>query len=70
MPIYEFQCSDCETPFEKFVRSFSAINSVVCPDCGGNHVQKRMSTFASSVQGGTISLSSASSGASCSPGGL
>lgn len=70
MPIYEFNCRDCNTPFEKFVRSFSAINEVACPDCGGHHVEKRISIFASSVQGGTIPLSPASSGASCSTGGL
>lgn len=68
MPLYEFDCRDCDSPFEKFVRGFSAIDSVTCPECGGNHVAKRMSSFASSVQGGTIPLASAPA-SSCAPGG-
>jgi len=32
MPIYEYQCSDCENCFEKLV---FGKEDVVCPKCGG-----------------------------------
>ncbi len=67
MPIYEFGCQNCEKNFEKFVRGFNAITSVSCPDCGSEQVQKQMSTFASHVQGGTMTSTSA---ANCAPSGL
>ncbi|NUQ38068.1 MAG: zinc ribbon domain-containing protein [Caldilineales bacterium] len=67
MPIYEFDCQDCHSGFEKLVRGFSAIGSVTCPQCGGQQVQKRLSTFASHVAGGSFSLSAPA--AACAPGG-
>ena len=38
MPIYEYTCKDCETQFEKFVRSMTAEVKVKCPHCGGTLV--------------------------------
>jgi len=68
MPIYEFDCQDCHSGFEKLVRGFSPIGaSVTCPECGGTHVQKRMSTFASHTAGGAFSLNATAP--SCAPGG-
>jgi len=43
MPIYEFKCEDCGKEFEKFVVSFSQINSVKCPECGSDNVRKKVS---------------------------
>lgn len=70
MPIYEFGCDECGTDFDKLVRSASAVNEVVCPDCGSANVTKKFSTFASKVAGSSSSRASTSSSASnCAPGG-
>jgi putative FmdB family regulatory protein len=69
MPIFEFVCQDCGTPFEELVRSASATDEVVCPYCASNQVAKQISTFASKITGASTSFSS-SSAASCSTGSL
>ena len=68
MPIYEYTCQDCETQFEKFVRSMTAQVVVKCPQCGGTHVKKGWSLFGLGAGGGLGDLASAAS-SSCSPGG-
>ena len=50
MPIFEYQCDDCGTKFEKLVRSASA-NGVVCPSCGDSHLTQQFSTFAAHTNG-------------------
>jgi putative FmdB family regulatory protein len=45
MPIYEYRCQDCETRFEKLVRS-SDSNEILCPSCGKNRLELQLSTFA------------------------
>ncbi len=67
MPLYEFDCPGCGRTFEKLVRSASAVDQVVCPLCGNQHVKKKLSTFA--VRGGVSLPSSAAAGSSCAPGG-
>ncbi len=67
MPIYEYTCLDCETQFEKLVRSMSQANEVVCPECGGVHVKKGWSLFGARVNGGVGSLASAAG--NCAPSG-
>ena len=68
MPMFEFVCNDCESPFEDLVFG-TDISGVLCPVCGSNQVKKKMSTFASKFEGSTASLSTAaSSAASCGSG--
>ncbi len=67
MPLYEFRCDDCEEEFEKLVRSASAIDDVICPNCSSRKVTKRMSAFAAPVSGTRSGLSSTST-SSCSTG--
>lgn len=68
MPMFEFVCNDCESPFEDLVFG-TDISGVLCPVCGSNQVKKKMSTFASKFEGSTPSLSTAaSSAASCGSG--
>ena len=64
MPIYEYTCQDCETQFEKFVRSMTQVVEIECPECGGKHVKKGWSLFGTK-QGSGFSLSSAAS--NCAP---
>ena len=60
MPIYEYQCQECNKRFDKFVRSFSAEDQVACPTCGSQQVRKGFSTFASlSSSTGSAAISSA-----------
>ena len=65
MPIYEFACEECDENFEKLVR-ISGVSQVTCPNCGSVKTKKKMSTFASHLEGGSSSFSSSS--ASCSTG--
>jgi len=42
MPIYEYQCNNCDHSFEKLI--FKGDNEqVVCPKCGANRVKKLFS---------------------------
>ena len=68
MPMFEFVCGDCGSPFEDLVFG-NDLDGVVCPECGSGQVKKKMSTFASKVEGGPSSLSfGSSSAASCGSG--
>ena len=49
MPIYEYQCEDCGTKFEKLVRRGE--NAVACPSCGQSHLRTELSTFAAHANG-------------------
>ena len=69
MPIFEFICQECSSPFEELVRSSNAIGEVICPSCGSSQVAKQISTFASKVAGSIGSYSSAPA-ASCNIGSL
>ena len=60
MPIYEYYCPDCEIEFEKLVRLSEANATPDCPECGGQHAQKKLSTFA--MSGGSTGKGAAASG--------
>ena len=66
MPLYEFQCNDCQDEFEELVRSSSTVAEVKCPECGSRHVRRKVSLFASRVTGGGLAAPAA---ASCAPSG-
>jgi putative FmdB family regulatory protein len=66
MPLYEFQCTECDSSFEELVRASAAVTEVECPECGSRHVRRKVSTFASKVSGGGSAFASASS---CAPSG-
>jgi len=66
MPLYEFQCAECDRSFEELVRAASAIVEVKCPECGSEHVRRKVSTFASKLSGGGVGFASA---AACAPSG-
>lgn len=46
MPIYEYQCDDCNTRFDTLVRSLAVADEVSCASCSGEHVRRLVSTFA------------------------
>jgi len=42
MPIFEYVCTDCQESFEKLV---DREESVKCPSCEGDHLEKQFSRF-------------------------
>ncbi|MFI3290887.1 MAG: zinc ribbon domain-containing protein [Opitutales bacterium] len=44
MPIYDFECKDCNQNFEALV-SLSKEKEVVCPNCNGKNLKKLPSLF-------------------------
>lgn len=69
MPIFEFVCQECGTPFEELVRSSNSVDEISCPFCASYQVKKQISTFASQVSGSAGSFASAPA-SSCSSGSL
>ena len=63
MPIYEYQCKNCGSEFEKMVRFSEANKNPECPYCASGETHKKISLFAS--QGSGIGGSSFSTGSSC-----
>lgn len=45
MPIYEYRCHGCMKKFSVLVLSVSR-TTLKCPDCGGNDLERLISTFA------------------------
>jgi putative FmdB family regulatory protein len=66
MPLYEFQCTECDSAFEELVRASTAVANVQCPQCGSKDVRRKVSTFASKISGGGAAAPRAQS---CAPGG-
>ncbi|MDR1817255.1 MAG: hypothetical protein LBR07_03545 [Puniceicoccales bacterium] len=50
MPIFEFECRDCHEVAEIFV---TPSRPPVCPKCGGKHLEKHLSLFATNGPAGS-----------------
>jgi putative FmdB family regulatory protein len=62
MPLYEYECKECGSEFEKMVRFSEANQSQVCPTCQSQDTRKKISTIASrGISSAGISVSSGSS---------
>lgn len=68
MPLYEFQCTDCKDEFEELVRSAAAADDVKCPRCGGEHVRRKVSLFASKSSSASLAFGPAPAASACSTG--
>ena len=68
MPIFEFQCDDCGTKFEKLVRRAGVTSDVVCPSCGDHHLTEQVSRFAAHANGSPARASQNDSVPSCGSG--
>ena len=64
MPLYEFECLECGTAFEKLVKKAGAVSEVACPMCQSVKVEQQISTCASFVKD-----NSAGSSRACTSGG-
>lgn len=69
MPLFEFVCGKCQTPFEELVRSSEAIKDVVCPACGSRQVRRQLSRIATPRPAGSGGYAAAASASACAPGG-
>lgn len=68
MPLYVFQCLDCDEKFERLCSYSTANNGVNCPRCNGKNVERAVSSFASFSKGEggvTKSVGGSSGCASC-----
>lgn len=63
MPIYEYVCQDCQTPFEHLVMGKNG--DISCPKCGSHQATLQFSVFAKPHSDD----SSADAGPSCCAGG-
>lgn len=64
MPIFEFECQECRTEFERIVRRADATADIRCPVCNSSKLEEKFSAFASVSRegGGARSASCAPSG--------
>ena len=63
MPMYDFRCPDCGHEFEELV--FGSRLPKQCPSCGGDGIERKVSTFATRTGrsgGGAPPISSGSCG--------
>jgi putative FmdB family regulatory protein len=66
MPIYEYQCTDCQTTFEKLRPMSKADAPMSCSRCGSSHTSRAISLFAAISKGGNGETRSVSgTGHSC-----
>ena len=58
MPLFTFRCTDCGAQSEQLIKA-EQTDKVVCPECGGNHMEKSLPAFAcgSGQQDGASSCS-------------
>jgi len=62
MPIFEYQCKDCNAKYDVLHKSSVNIEEVTCPKCNSKNNKKLLSSFSASMG------SSSDSGDSCSSG--
>ena len=48
MPLYEYRCLSCETPFETLITKSS--QPIACPSCSSESVERLISMFAVSSE--------------------
>lgn len=65
MPIYEYNCADCERTFEKMRPMSRADDPVACPDCGGTETRRGLSLFAAFSRGNGESNHAVAGGGGC-----
>jgi putative FmdB family regulatory protein len=66
MPLYEYRCTHCDRPFEKYARTFN--EAPECPSCGGSDLTRLLSTFAVSTSGGGSNAAASVSSGGCGEG--
>jgi putative FmdB family regulatory protein len=49
MPLYEYQCEECNTVFERLVLRPQLVGQMTCPQCGSPRTAKVFSTFSTTA---------------------
>jgi putative FmdB family regulatory protein len=62
MPLYEYDCADCGTTFEKLRPMSKAGSPAVCSHCGSAHTSRAISLFTAISRGDSAGASRAISG--------
>ena len=57
MPIYEYQCTNCQSGFELLIRGDE---KAACPECDSKQVEKQLS-IAAAPRGGSLPIAGSSS---------
>ncbi|MBI5677381.1 MAG: zinc ribbon domain-containing protein [Planctomycetes bacterium] len=65
MPIYEFQCDQCNTKFDEYFRSARERKKLFCPSCQSDRIHKIFSVFGMSVGGSVNDNASQGSSGGC-----
>lgn len=63
MPLYEYQCQDCNAVYEQLRRMSEADTDLECPVCRSTHVERQLSTFACSGGGSATGTGAGGCGA-------
>ncbi len=67
MPLFTFDCVDCNEHFEQLVSLNQDLKDIRCPGCDSENLMKKMSRVARSFRPSSSQVQI--SGPSCSPGG-
>jgi putative regulatory protein, FmdB family len=62
MPVFEYQCNDCNKKYEVYHKSVNKTEEVNCPVCNSGNSKKLLSSFSASV---SQSHSESCNGGSC-----
>ncbi|MBS1256412.1 MAG: hypothetical protein MAG581_02235 [Deltaproteobacteria bacterium] len=46
MPLYDYQCGQCESGFTELRRSSEMDSPISCPECGSRETRRSVSSFA------------------------
>ncbi|MFP4496723.1 MAG: FmdB family zinc ribbon protein [Vulcanimicrobiota bacterium] len=69
MPLYEYECKNCQKHFDKITRAGTPDEEIECPKCNKNQAKRKLSTFAFGLGSDSTGASrSSSSCTSCSGG--
>jgi putative FmdB family regulatory protein len=67
MPLYEYQCPDCDARFDRLIRSSDSAPKIICPTCGSERPERLLSMFATSGPRSSSSSSSSAAAPACGP---
>jgi len=54
MPLYEYQCQDCEATFDALRGMDEADDPITCPKCGSERTHRAISLFAAIGESGVV----------------
>jgi putative FmdB family regulatory protein len=71
MPLFEFTCRRCQTPFEELV-SLAELEAgdVRCPSCGSPKVERALSAFNTGTSSSSAGMPPCATGGGCGTGGF